>query len=109
MNGCFSMVGGGAKGANPFEWMELFQRTPQGSFFTYQSMMRLTYPFAAMCIALGQHVLGGIEANVWDTTPGKRLGTPRGFDTRPRAKGGREPAMPSSALAVPTDTVCYTS
>lgn len=75
MNGFFSMAGGGSCGANPFDWMELIRRTPHGSVFTYQSMFRLTYPLAAIMIALGQHVRAGIEENLWDTTPGKRLTT----------------------------------
>lgn len=75
VNGFFSMGGGGSCGANPFDWMELVRRTPQGSVFTYQSMFRLTYPLAAIMIALGQHTRAGIEENLWDTTPGKRLTT----------------------------------
>lgn len=73
MNGFFSMVGGGVAGANPFDWMELIRRTPQGSVFTYQSIMRLSHPLAALCIALGQHTRAGIEENLWDTTKGKKL------------------------------------
>jgi uncharacterized protein (DUF849 family) len=73
VNGFFSMGGGGSCGANPFDWMELVRRTPHGSVFTYQSMFRLSYPLAAMMIALGQHTRAGIEENLWDTTPGKRL------------------------------------
>ena len=49
------------------------RRTPHGSVFTYQSMFRLSYPLAAMMIALGQHTRAGIEENLWDTAPGKRL------------------------------------
>jgi uncharacterized protein (DUF849 family) len=75
MNGFFSMGGGGSCGANPFDWMELIRRTPHGSVFTYQSIMRLSHPLAAVCIALGQHTRAGIEENLWDTTKGKRLTT----------------------------------
>ncbi len=75
VNGFFSMGGGGSCGANPFDWMELVRRTPHGSVFTYQSMFRLTYPLAAIMIALGQHTRAGIEENLWDTTPGKRITT----------------------------------
>lgn len=53
--------------------MELVRRTPHGSVFTYQSMFRLTFPLAAIMIALGQHTRAGIEENLWDTTPGKRM------------------------------------
>lgn len=73
VNGFFSMGGGGSCGANPFDWMELVRRTPHGSVFTYQSMFRLSHPLAAIMIALGQHTRAGIEENLWDTTPGKRL------------------------------------
>lgn len=73
VNGFFSMGGGGSCGANPFDWMELIRRTPHGSVFTYQSVFRLSHPLAAMMIALGQHTRAGIEENLWDTTPGKRL------------------------------------
>jgi uncharacterized protein (DUF849 family) len=73
MNGFFSMVGGGVTGTNPFDWLELFRRTPHGSVFTYQTMMRHSWPLAAVCIALGQHTRAGIEENLWDTTKGKRL------------------------------------
>lgn len=75
VNGFVSMGGGGSCGANPFDWMELVRRTPQGSVFTYQSMFRLTYPLAAIMIALGQHTRAGIEENLWSTTPGKRATT----------------------------------
>jgi uncharacterized protein (DUF849 family) len=75
VNGFFSMGGGGVCGANPFDWMELVRRTPQGSVFTYQTMMRISHPLAAIMIALGQHTRAGIEENFWDTTPGKRLTT----------------------------------
>ncbi len=75
VNGFFSMGGGGSCGANPFDWMELIRRTPHGSVFTYQSVFRLSHPLAAMMIALGQHTRAGIEDNLWDTTPGKRLTT----------------------------------
>jgi uncharacterized protein (DUF849 family) len=73
MNGFFSMGGGGSCGANPFDWMELIRRTPQGSVFTYQTVHRLSHPLAALCIALGQHTRAGIEENLWDTKKGKRL------------------------------------
>jgi uncharacterized protein (DUF849 family) len=73
VNGFFSMVGGGVCGANPFDWMELIRRTPHGSVFTYQSVMRLSHPLAAICIALGQHTRAGIEENLWDSTKGKKL------------------------------------
>ena len=54
--------------------MELVRRTPHGSVFTYQTMLRYSLTRSrAMCIALGQHTRAGIEENLWDTTKGKRL------------------------------------
>lgn len=73
VNGFFSMAGGGSCGVNPFDWMELVRRTPHGSVFTYQTMFRYSHPLAAMMIALGQHTRAGIEENLYDTAPGKRL------------------------------------
>ena len=73
INGFFSMVGGGVAGTNPFDWLELFRRTPHGSVFTYQTMMRHSWPLTTVCIALGQRTPAGIEENLWDTTKGKRL------------------------------------
>jgi uncharacterized protein (DUF849 family) len=70
MNGFFSMVGGGVAGANPLDWMELIRRTPHGSVWTYQTMMRYSWPLASFCIALGQHTRAGIEENLWDAKKG---------------------------------------
>lgn len=75
VNGFFSMGGGGTCGANPFDWMELVRRTPQGSVFTYQTMFRLTHPLAAFMITLGQHTRAGIEENLWSTKKGERMTT----------------------------------
>jgi uncharacterized protein (DUF849 family) len=73
VNGFFSMVGGGSCGANPFDWMELVRRTPQGSVFTYQTVFRLTHPLASLMIALGQHTRAGIEENLWAVRKGERM------------------------------------
>lgn len=70
VNGFFSMVGGGCAGANPLDWMELVRRTPHGSVWTYQTMMRYSWPLASFCIALGQHTRAGIEENLWDAKKG---------------------------------------
>ena len=75
VNGFFSMVGGGVAGANPFDFMELIRRTPHGSRWTYQSVMRLSWPYQTMCIVLGQHCRIGIEENLWDVKKGVRMGT----------------------------------
>ncbi|MGA8474468.1 MAG: 3-keto-5-aminohexanoate cleavage protein [Candidatus Cybelea sp.] len=75
MNGFFSTGGGGILGANPFDLMELVRRTPQGSFFTYQTTMRLTHAIYMMMIALGQHTRVGIEENLWNTKKNVRMTT----------------------------------
>ena len=75
LNGFFSMVGGGTAGSNPFDLMELFRRTPQGSVFTYQSVFRMVWPISTVCIALGQHVRAGIEDNIWGPVKGERFTT----------------------------------
>ena len=76
VNGFFSMVGGGTAGTNPFDWMELIRRTPHGSVWTYQTMMRHSWPLASFCITLGQHVRVGIEENLWGPKKdGKRMTT----------------------------------
>jgi uncharacterized protein (DUF849 family) len=73
MNGFFSTGAGGVTGVNPFDLMELVRRTPHGSFFSYQSTMRSTFPISMMMIALGQHTRAGIEDNLWDTQKGVRM------------------------------------
>jgi uncharacterized protein (DUF849 family) len=81
VNGFFSMVGGGVAGANPLDWMELIRRTPHGSVWTYQTMMRYTWPLVSFCITLGQHVRVGIEENLWGPTKGgKRMTTVQMID-----------------------------
>ena len=73
VNGFYSMIGGGVQGTNPFDFMELVRRNPHGSVFTYHTIMRYTWPVAAMCIALGQHTRAGIEENLWGSHKGERL------------------------------------
>jgi uncharacterized protein (DUF849 family) len=75
VNGFFSTGAAGVCGVNPFDLLELVRRTPHGSFFTYQSTFRLTYPISMMMIALGQHTRAGIEENLWDTKKGIRATT----------------------------------
>jgi beta-keto acid cleavage enzyme len=59
------MVGGGVSGSNPYDYMELVRRTPQGSVWTYQGIMRFELPINTMSIVLGQHVRCGVEDNLW--------------------------------------------
>jgi hypothetical protein len=91
--------------------MELVRRTPQGSVFTYQTMMRISHPLAAIMIALGQHTRAGIEENFWDTTPGKRLTTVQQIEKQIRmAKElGRPIATAEEARKIMKIGVTYTS
>jgi uncharacterized protein (DUF849 family) len=65
VNGFYSMVGGGTVGSNPYDYIELVRRAPQGSVWTYQGMMRYEKAFNTLSIVLGQHVRCGIEDNLW--------------------------------------------
>ena len=99
MNGFFSIGGGGVCGSNPFDLMELIRRTPHGSFFTYQTTFRLTHPFAAILIALGQHTRAGIEENLWTTKKGERMNSIQMIerDVRMAKELGRPIATPEQA------------
>jgi uncharacterized protein (DUF849 family) len=99
VNGFFSMVGGGVAGANPFDLMELIRRTPHGSRFTYQSVMRLDWPIQNICIALGQHTRCGIEDNLWGTRKGERMPTVKQIEKQVRMARelGREIATAEDA------------
>jgi uncharacterized protein (DUF849 family) len=74
VNGFFSMVGGGVVGSNPFDYMELVRRTPHGSVWTYQGLMRYELAFNTLSIVLGQHVRCGVEDNLWGSK-GERMTT----------------------------------
>lgn len=75
VNGFYSMLAGGVQGTNPFDFMELIRRSPHGSVFTFHTIMRHSWPIAAMCIALGQHTRAGIEENLWGVRKGERMTT----------------------------------
>lgn len=109
MNGFFSMVGGGVCGANPFDFMELVRRTPHGSRWTYQSVMRLDWPIQTMCIALGQHCRVGIEDNLWSPKKGERMGTVKQIEKLVRISReiGREIATPEQAREIHKIGVWY--
>jgi uncharacterized protein (DUF849 family) len=102
MNGFFSMVGGGVAGCNPFDYMELVRRTPHGSIWTYQSMMRLDWPIQTMSILLGQHCRIGIEENLWNTRKGERMPTVKQIEklVRIARELGREIATPDDARRI---------
>ena len=73
--------GGGTLGRNPFDWMELVQRVPQGSVTTFWSSMRGLISLSAMAIVLGQHVRVGNEDNLWGPDK-KRRTTVQQFKVR---------------------------
>jgi uncharacterized protein (DUF849 family) len=65
MNTAIAGYGGGTIGRNPFDWMEMVRRIPQGAVATFWSSMRGTISLQAMAIVLGQHVRVGNEDNLW--------------------------------------------
>jgi uncharacterized protein (DUF849 family) len=65
MNLAIAGYGGGTLGRNPFDWMEMVRRVPQGSVSTFWSSMRGLISLSAMAIVLGQHVRVGNEDNLW--------------------------------------------
>jgi uncharacterized protein (DUF849 family) len=65
LNLALAGYGGGTLGRNPFDWMEMVRRTPQGAVATFWSSMRGLISLSAMAIVLGQHVRVGNEDNIW--------------------------------------------
>jgi uncharacterized protein (DUF849 family) len=65
LNMAIAGYGGGTLGRNPFDWMEMVRRTPQGAVATFWSSMRGLITLSAMAIVLGQHVRVGNEDNLW--------------------------------------------
>jgi uncharacterized protein (DUF849 family) len=65
LNLAIAGYGGGTLGRNPFDWMEMVRRTPQGAVATFWSSMRGLISLSAMAIVLGQHVRVGNEDNLW--------------------------------------------
>lgn len=65
LNLAIAGYGGGTLGRNPFDWMEIIRRTPQGAVATFWSSMRGLITLSAMAIVLGQHVRVGNEDNLW--------------------------------------------
>src|SRR5271169_2697097 len=65
LNMALAGYGGGTLGRNPFDWMEMVRRTPQGAVATFWSSMRGLISLSAMAIVLGQHVRVGNEDNLW--------------------------------------------
>jgi uncharacterized protein (DUF849 family) len=65
LNHCLVATGGGADGRDPFAMLDYIRRSPQGSVFQMESIMRTATPLLKMAIALGVHVRVGIEDNIW--------------------------------------------
>jgi uncharacterized protein (DUF849 family) len=65
LNLAIAGYGGGTLGRNPFDWMEMVRRVPQGSVATFWSSMRGLISLSAMATVLGQHVRVGNEDNLW--------------------------------------------
>jgi uncharacterized protein (DUF849 family) len=65
LNLALAGYGGGTLGRNPFDWMEMVRRTPQGAVATFWTSMRGLISLSAMAIVLGQHVRVGNEDNIW--------------------------------------------
>ena len=65
LNMALAGYGGGTLGRNPFDWMELVRRTPQGAVATFWSSMRGLISISAMALVLGQHIRVGNEDNIW--------------------------------------------
>jgi uncharacterized protein (DUF849 family) len=65
LNMALAGYGGGTLGRNPFDWMEMIRRTPQGAIATFWSSMRGLISLSAMALVLGQHIRVGNEDNLW--------------------------------------------
>ena len=65
LNMALAGYGGGTLGRNPFDWMEMVRRTPQGAVATFWSSMRGLISMSAMALVLGQHIRVGNEDNIW--------------------------------------------
>ena len=68
----FAGYGGGTLGRNPFDWMEMVRRTPQGAVATFWASMRGLITLSTMAIILGQHVRVGNEDNLWGSDKKRR-------------------------------------
>lgn len=65
LNMAIAGYGGGTLGRNPFDWMEMVRRTPQGAVATFWTSMRGAISLSAMALVLGQHIRVGNEDNLW--------------------------------------------
>jgi uncharacterized protein (DUF849 family) len=73
VNGFYSMIGGAYRAPTRSTSWRRSAAIPHGSVFTYHTIMRHSWPIAALCIALGQHTRAGIEENLWGVRKGERM------------------------------------
>jgi uncharacterized protein (DUF849 family) len=67
MNVALCGYGGGTMGRNPYDWMNMLQRTPHGaSSVTFWSSMRGNIAIQNLALILGCHIRVGNEDNIWD-------------------------------------------
>jgi len=110
LNLAIAGYGGGTLGRNPFDWMEMVRRVPQGSVATFWSSMRGLISLSAMAIVLGQHVRVGNEDNLWGPDK-KRRTTVQQIEGAVRIcrEFGREVATAEEARAIMKVGVWYDS
>ena len=65
LNMALAGYGGGALGRNPFDWMEMVQRAPQGAVLTFWTSIGAMVTYSAMAIVLGHHVRVGNGDKLW--------------------------------------------
>jgi len=110
LNMAIAGYGGGTLGRNPFDWMEMVRRTPQGAVATFWSSMRGLISLSAMAIVLGQHVRVGNEDNLWGPDK-KRRSTVQQIEGAVRLckEFGRKIATADEARAIMKIGVWYDS
>jgi hypothetical protein len=87
LNHNLTPIGGGARGRNPFDWMEYVRRSPQGSVLHFENTMRGNIPMNAMAVVLGLHVRCGIEKNI-RRVKGERFTTVKQIEQMVKLSGG---------------------
>ena len=110
MNIAVAGYGGGTIGRNPFDWMEMIRRIPQGASATLWSSMRGLITISAMAIVLGQHVRVGNEDNLWGADR-KRASTVKQIEgaVRVAKEFGRKVATAEEAREIMKVGVWYNS
>jgi uncharacterized protein (DUF849 family) len=65
LNHNYVQMGGGPDGPNPINVVEYIRRSPHGSVFFSETVMRNVTPLNTIAMAMGLHVRVGIEDNLW--------------------------------------------